>query len=218
MQVGIWGIEPPCTEQAQIQVPRNTVVTYCYTVRNQTAVTQTLHTLTDSHWGTLLDHAPLVLGPGEVHAHVISRTVTASTSHVAEWMAEARPQVVAARSRLLRRTGTTALAHNTIWLAATERWFEFAEEENNTVVVEVSADGDDQDADGIPDNVETAHDFDGDNIPNFLDLDADGDGMSDADEGTIDRDEDGRPDYLDPDHPPLDPTENNKLYLPIITR
>ncbi|MEZ4681352.1 MAG: PKD domain-containing protein [Caldilineaceae bacterium] len=218
MQVGIWGIEPLCTDQARIKVPRDTTVAYCYTVHNQTAVTQTIHTLTDIHWGTLLDHAPLVLGPGEVHAYVISRTVTASTTHVAEWLAEARPLVVAARSTLLRRTGTTALAHNTIWLAATERWFEFAEQGNNTVVVEVSADGDDQDADGIPDNVETAHDFDGDNIPNFLDLDADGDGAADIEEGLVDRDNDGQPDYLDPDSRPLEPTAVNQLYLPIIMR
>lgn len=83
------------------------------------------------------------------------------------------------------------------------------------VTVEVSAENDDQDQDGIPDNAESAEDFDHDNIPNYLDTDADGDGLPDSTEGTVDLDGNGLPDYLDP---PLAPTELNHLYLPIIIR
>ena len=52
--------------------------------------------------------------------------------------------------------------------------------------------------DGIPDSIEGNADFDGDGVPNFLDLDSDGDGIEDAREGTADTDRDGRPDFLDP--------------------
>lgn len=216
MRVGIWGIEPHCTEQTQIKVPRDTAVVYCYTVRNQTPVTQTIHTLTDSHWGTVLDHVPLVLAPNAVHTHVVSHTVTASATHVATWLAEARPRVIAARSTLLGNGGTPSLVSYRRWLAGANRWLNGVQPASATVIVEVSTDTDDQDADGIPDNVETAQDFDGDNIPNFLDLDADGDGRMDAEEGVVDANENGLPDYLDPQ--PQSPTAVHQLYLPIITR
>ena len=52
---------------------------------------------------------------------------------------------------------------------------------------------------GIPDAVEGAADQDGDNIPNYLDLDSDADSISDAEEGTDDPDGDGLGNYLDTD-------------------
>lgn len=222
MQVGISGIEPPCTDQTQIRVPRDTAVTYCYTVRNQTAVTQTVHTLTDSHWGILLDNVPLTLAPDEMYTHVISRTVQRSTVHSATWIAEARAVVVTARSAQRYRVSMLAMepyprAPQLLWLPAANRWSSSADQPKTTIVVDVSSDSDDQDGDGIPDNLELAGDLDGDNVPNFLDLDADGDGTLDAAEGLADSDGDGVPDYLDPDTHTPDAVEN-KLYLPIIIR
>ena len=52
--------------------------------------------------------------------------------------------------------------------------------------------------DGIPDAEEGNDDFDGDGVPNFLDLDSDGDGLPDEVEGVQDRDGDGERDFLDP--------------------
>ncbi|MCB0182666.1 MAG: hypothetical protein KDE31_00295, partial [Caldilineaceae bacterium] len=66
-----------------------------------------------------------------------------------------------------------------------------------------------------PDNIEGADDIDGDNVPNFLDLDSDGDNLPDSEEGTADSDGDGLPDYLDP-QPGAPLTE--QIYLPIIVR
>lgn len=220
MEIGIWGIEPQCTDAAYLKVPREAAVTFCYTVHNQTALTQTIHTLTDSHWGTLLDREPLVLPPNATHTHVISRTMTGDTTHVATWLAEVRTVQIAARSAL----GTTAGARSdrrTKWVVWTElvRWpFQPSSklwQQEAMVTIEISAETDDQDHDGIPDNVERAGDIDRDNIPNFLDTDADGDGLPDSEEGTVDRDNNGVPDYLDPQRPP---TSLFQLYLPVITR
>ena len=64
----------------------------------------------------------------------------------------------------------------------------------------------DDDDDGVPtavevhDSVDHGEDVDGDELPNWLDVDADGDGLEDGVEGTDDEDGDGVPDYLDPDH------------------
>lgn len=218
MHVGIWGIEPPCSEQTRLKVPRDTAVVYCYTVHNQTAVTQTVHTLIDSHWGTLLERVPLILGPDETRTHIISRTVSAGQTHVAHWTAEPRQSLMTARSSLRSTTaGPLRLLTVGDWLAMSRLWRAQSTAPANTIVVEVSTDADDQDLDGIPDNVEGAADLDNDNIPNFLDLDSDGDGALDAVEGTGDRDNDGIPDYLDPDTKPEE-IETNQIYLPIIVR
>lgn len=192
----------------------------------------------------MLDKAPLVLGPGQSYQHVISRTVTVGSSHSASWLAEAQMQMMARRTLRASKAGPLWLAMRT-WLA-TVNLRSATDLLTGTALVEVSTDADDQDGDGIPDNLERAGDMDGDNIPsfldddadgdgiadhlenagdvdgdqipNFLDLDADGDGASDALEGGVDRDNDGRPDYLDPDTSPLDPTGVNQVYLPMIMR
>lgn len=216
LRVGIWGIEPPCTTQTVLKVPRDTAVTYCYTVHNQTGITQTIHTLTDSHWGTVFDHLPLVLGPEAVHTHVISRTVTVSTTHLATWTAEARSSIITARSLRLRGTNALRSDLHSGFSTVVNWWSSRPYQLDYTVMVEVSTDDEDQDADGIPDNMETADDLDGDNIPNFLDLDSDGDGLTDTAEGMDDNDGNGQPDYLDPQ--PQSPTEVHQVYLPLIVR
>ncbi|HRW06177.1 MAG TPA: putative Ig domain-containing protein, partial [Caldilineaceae bacterium] len=76
MQLGIVGITPPCATETRLQVPRNTAVIYCYTVHNQTLLTHTINILTDSHWGTLLDHAFLTLAPDAVHTHMTNSRLT----------------------------------------------------------------------------------------------------------------------------------------------
>ncbi len=69
----------------------------------------------------------------------------------------------------------------------------------------VSVNEDDRDRDGIPDTVEGGDDPDGDNIPNYFDLDSDDDDIPDSVEAgadptdPIDTDSDGTPDYLDLD-------------------
>jgi hypothetical protein len=57
----------------------------------------------------------------------------------------------------------------------------------------------DDDGDGIPDNVEGSGDPDNDGVGNSLDEDSDGDGLEDIDEGANDPDNDGIPNYLDLD-------------------
>ena len=55
----------------------------------------------------------------------------------------------------------------------------------------------DSDNDGLDDAYEGADDFDGDGLGNFLDIDSDNDGVLDRDESLADEDGDGLPGYLD---------------------
>lgn len=217
-------------------MPLDTAVTYCYTVRNQMAVTQTLHTLTDSHWGTVLDQQPLTLGPEETYTHVISRTVTSGATHTATWLAQ---------TELVDAAGSSADSASVTSKSAASA----AQASKNTaqqvrsIVIKVSSDDDDQDEDGIPDNMERAGDMDddnvpsfldpdsdgdtipdameqagdtdGDSIPNFLDTDSDGDGVDDVEERLQDENKDGLPDYLDPQFAPV---LRNQNYLPLAVK
>ncbi len=58
--------------------------------------------------------------------------------------------------------------------------------------------GTDTDQDTIADKDERADDFDGDELPNYLDLDSDNDGLPDRFEGHSDTNFDGQPNRLDP--------------------
>lgn len=227
--VGIWGIEPRCSGLSTLQVPANTTVVYCYTVRNGTAQTASLHTLVDSEWGVLLDRMRVELPPGGVYTHVISRTLTTTTTTTSTWTAWQSNLLVMGRSALVaHKADVSPLAMSAFWrpfqgVAQSPRW---ATNGSATSTVYISGPTADQDADGIPDNVESADDFDGDNLPNFLDTDSDGDRRPDVTEGAVDLDQDGQLDFIDYD--PLSPTEEEtapepvtplgalKLYLPII--
>lgn len=57
----------------------------------------------------------------------------------------------------------------------------------------------DTDGDGISDEREGASDFDGDGIPDYLDVDSDNDGIADSVERYRDSDHDGSPDHVDRD-------------------
>lgn len=214
-------------------MPINTTVIYCYTVRNHTAYTPTVHTLTDSQWGLLLNQMPLSLLPGEVYSYGISRTIQVTTTNTATWTTGQPPLAVAFRSffssKLKSQPETrtilvVAKRRVPIWLQTETRAFN----RSATATVYVSSPTDDQDGDNIPDNVESANDFDGDNLPNFLDEDADNDGAPDASEGNVDQDEDGQMDYIDPGFFIPDPTViapetgepqgNHRVYLPLVVR
>ena len=226
--VGIWGIEPRCTGLSTMKVPANTTVVYCYTVRNGTAQTASIHTLVDSEWGVLLDQMRLELPPGGVYTHVISRTLTTTTTTTSTWTAWQPTVLMMGRSALTSKAGTPAFALAAPWrpfqvVGQSPRW---TTNRSATATVYIAGATDDQDNDSIPDNIESTTDFDGDNLPNFLDVDSDGDGRPDVTEGAVDLDQDGQLDFIDYD--PLLPTEEEtapepaippgarKLYLPII--
>jgi hypothetical protein len=168
---------------------------YCYSVENRSDGTFTTHTLVDSHLGVLLDSFAFDLAPNARYSTTVTQTLAVRVTNVATWTATVSGTVSAASAV----SPTLSPAASTVAL------------------VKISAPGDDQDGDTIPDNVEGADDVDGDNIANFLDLDADGDGAPDQDEAgadplqPLDSDGDGVPDFLAP-------AENPATYLPLIRR
>lgn len=200
--VGIAGIQPECTTSTTIQVPINTEVVYCYTVRNTGDTTFRSHTLVDSHLGTLLDQVAHELSPSAVFSVTVKAVLTTTTTNTATWTATSSN---AAQSAAANQPAQDIVV--TVGTAAT---------------VTLSTDDDDQDGDGIPDNVEGADDVDGDNLPNFLDLDSDGDGLPDNVEAgpdprnPLDSTGDGLPDYLDPNTVPGAPAIT--VYLPVVSR
>lgn len=195
--VSIVGIQPACSNAAVVQVPVNTEIVYCYTVRNIGGTRLNRHTLDDSHLGRLLDDAAYDLAPGATHTFFFTATLTLSTTNVATW------------------TATTAEGVGGLQVTAGAPQ---AVNEMSSATVLISAAEDDLDGDTIPDNVEGAGDVDHDNIPNFLDTDSDGDLLLDRDEvgpnpnQPLDSDQDGIPDFLQP----LD--TSSKSYLPLISR
>ncbi|MCX6050643.1 MAG: Ig-like domain-containing protein [Chloroflexi bacterium] len=223
--IGIAGINPPCSGLSTMKVPVHTTVVYCYTVHNGTGQTPTVHTLTDSQWGLLLDRWPLSLPPSGDYTYLISRTLDVTTTNTATWTASVATSTDLARSGLASKRSLTqnrvkVIPSAALWRLETNTPLN----QRATATVYISADTDDQDDDGIPDNVESATDFDGDNIPNFLDLDSDSDGAPDASEGVIDRNQDGQPDFIDPHSQPtaldpgVEPPVRMRIYLPIILR
>lgn len=213
-----------------MMVPVNTTVIYCYNVHNGTSQTPSIHTLIDSQWGVLLDQMQLALPPGGDYAHAITRTITVTTTNTATWTAIQPALALMARSSLNNKTlltsSLTARQWQTTWLVnPSPQW---STNRSTTATVYVSGPTDDQDHDGIPDNVESAADFDGDNLPNFLDEDADNDGKPDRVEGSVDQDQDGQMDFVDFENGPAQPTGEKpvtepvnagvlqKLYLPLI--
>lgn len=228
--MGIGGVEPQCTDLSTMVVPANTTVVYCYHVHNGTSQTPSVHTLSDSQWGMLLNQVHLALLPGADYSYVISRTIAVTTTNTATWTAIQPALTLMARSglssKMLFPFSLTAPFWRTTWLGSPgPQW---STNRSTTATVYVSGPTDDQEQDGIPDNVESAADFDGDNVPNYLDPDADNDGKPDRDEGTVDQDHDGQMDFVDfengPPEPtdigtnPQEPAQGNKIYLPVIVR
>lgn len=188
---GIVGIKPECTNTAVIQVPVNTQIVYCYTVRNTGQVIYNMHSLQDSHLQQLLDNSRLDLHPAQAYSLIVTATASLSTTTIATW------------------TGT---------LDDGLKQIEVAVSNVASAFVEISSADDDLDHDTIPDNVEGAADIDHDNLPNFLDKDADGDGIPDQEEigadpqQPLDGNADGIPDFLQPN----EPDQSSRVYLPLI--
>lgn len=172
-----------------MRLPRGTEVRYCYVVVNTTAHPVQLGQLVDSHLGVLIADGNVTLQPGERYTHTAQAQLVISTTNIATWTMSV-PTV-------------TGAGNQTVQMA-------FAE---TAATVIISGPEDDQDGDSIPDNMESAGDVDGDNIPNFQDDDSDGDNVSDHDEGMTDSNQDGTLDFLDPT---VSPTK--KVYLPLVTR
>jgi hypothetical protein len=208
--VGIAGITPACTQTSRAHLPVNTTVVYCYTLQNNSSFTLTTHTLVDDQLGALLNATIYTLTPGLSFSTTATATLAVNTTNVATW------------------TATTIGALNPA-LVNPAIPDGSQEQAQTTATVIISANSDDQDGDGIPDNVEGAQDVDHDNLPNFLDTDSDGDGRPDRQEAGPDPTHpqdtfgDSRPDYLDPAEPTdlpesPEPTHppGNHLYLPMI--
>lgn len=176
--VGILGILPACTAVAEKRVPVGATIVYCYTLRNTGDVPLTTNSLVDSHLGLIKNSAGHLLLPGATYSTTATQTLTISTTNVATWTATVDTQALNAAGP----TGATVTRDATVIISSAT---------------------DDQDQDGIPDNLERAGDPDRDNLPNFLDTDADGDTISDTQEAgsdpkrPSDSDNDGIPDFLD---------------------
>lgn len=196
---GIQGINPACSNQANVKVPISTTVIYCYTVRNTGKLTVSHHTLVDSDLGPILTAITRTLAPGASYSTTVTKTLAVSVTNVATWTATISGSMGSAVVVTTPVTTTSAVA---------------------TARVLIAGPNDDQDGDGIPDNVEGVGDPDRDNRPNFLDTNSDGDLVSDEDEAGSDprrpRDSnsDGLPDFLDP----TIAIPVRGLFLPIVRR
>ena len=189
--VGIAGVGPDCPTETAIQVPRDTTLTYCYTMTNLTNAPLNTHTLDDSNWGSIFRNLEREIAPGESFStnginKNVQRTLSVDVINTASWSAQ----------------GANGPAT-----------------EEASAIVHVSSDFDDLDQDTIPDNLEGGRDLDGDGIPNYLDLDSDGDEILDRDEAgpnfgsPLDSNGDGIFDFL---QPTSGSSENNQ-FLPIIS-
>lgn len=74
-----------CATTDNITVLPNTEVTYCYRLTNNTPLTLTTHTLTDTVFGVLLEQDEYELGPGASFVLTESDTPTDNDSNSATW-------------------------------------------------------------------------------------------------------------------------------------
>jgi hypothetical protein len=82
------GVDPNvCASTQVITVPAGVVVTYCYEIINNTALTLTRHTLHDNRLGTLLNNFSYALAPGASAFITQSATITQTTINTATWTA-----------------------------------------------------------------------------------------------------------------------------------
>ncbi len=81
-----------CGDSDTITVPAGTEVTYCYTVHNASSnAIFTLHTLEDSHLGSLLVDEPVSLEPDQTYVFFSDSTnavINETTTNTASWTAE----------------------------------------------------------------------------------------------------------------------------------
>ena len=82
------GTDPlACAGTNSINVVSGTSVTYCYEVTNTGDITLTLHNLTDSQLGSILDDFSFGLQPGSTVFLTETTTITSSVTNVASWTA-----------------------------------------------------------------------------------------------------------------------------------
>lgn len=181
--VGIAGIGPTCATTDLLQAPLGTTVRYCYQVENRGAIALPSHTVVDDQLGVLLNGAAIRLAPGATYSTSITATLSVSTTSVTTWTSTFPYTVTLTGGEVVNKQLTvSALDSATVTIAGANA---------------------DSDQDTIPDNVEGAHDVDGDQLPNFLDTDSDNDGLTDQVEAGPDprqpRDgnNNGIPDYLE---------------------
>ncbi len=177
VSASIINVLPECGDPIAIKVPVGTPLRYCYTLTNYSSVRLSIHHLRDNIHGIILDGWAHDLAAGESISVTTLATPTVTTTNIATW------------------TATLPLgATNLTGVTATD-----SIQIKQGVTVLISEANDDQDEDGIDDNLERAGDGDQDNLPNFLDSDSDGDLIPDAVETTEDADQDTTPNYLDLD-------------------
>lgn len=177
--VYVAGYGPDCPVASDIKVPISSTVQYCYTVTNTGDYTVTTHSLVDDQLGTLFTDLVQELGPGQSYSTVdagltITDTLFVTTTNVATWTA-----IVGAPVAEVDASAVEAVIDVTAQTSA---------------LVRISVGGDDQDEDGIPDNLEGTGDLDDDGTPDFLDPDT--------------------PTGLNPGEQPNTPEQTEFLYLP----
>jgi len=181
--VGIEGIGIPCATTDGLQVPLGTTVRYCYQVENRGTMALSSHKLVDDQLGVLLNGTAIHLAPGRAYSTSITATLSVSTTNVATWTSSFPYTVTLTSGEVVNK----ALAVSAL----------------DTATVTMAGPDADSDNDTIPDNIEGAHDGDGDQLPNFLDTDSDNDGIADQVEAgpdphqPSDGNNNGIPDYLE---------------------
>lgn len=181
--VGIAGIGIPCATSELLQVPVGTTVRYCYQVENRGNIALLSHKVVDDQLGILLNGAAIRLAPGTTYSTSITATLSVSTTSVTTWTSSFPYTMTLANDEVVSK--------------------ELAVSANDTTTVKMAGPNDDSDGDTIPDNVEGAHDVDGDHLPNFLDTDSDNDALPDQVEAGPDPrqpgdgNNNGVPDYLE---------------------
>jgi hypothetical protein len=76
-----------CAVTDEIGVTAGTAVTYCFTITNPSGISLTLHDLTDSHLGNILDGFPFTLLPGASAFLTQTAVITQTTVNTATWTA-----------------------------------------------------------------------------------------------------------------------------------
>lgn len=82
------GLDPStCAETDEIGVTAGTAVTYCFAITNSTGISLTLHDLTDSHLGSILEGFNFTLQPGASIFLTQTAVITQTTVNTATWIA-----------------------------------------------------------------------------------------------------------------------------------
>lgn len=80
------GTDPAeCADTHSIEVTPGSNVIYCYTVTNNTAMTLSMHTLTDTLFGPLFSDVQIPLPPGGSTAYTTTATLFTTTINSAQW-------------------------------------------------------------------------------------------------------------------------------------